>query len=359
MNHPLPSGAPVVLRTDASNAIGFGHLRRCLAIADFVARSGGTPVFALGIYDDSARAAVEAAGWTCVELNDATLFDAASLPAASLVICDMSHPAAVESVESLPGYVSDLQDEGCRVVLIDAPLAMCLAAKQPLGVDLLVIPYLDGELQQVQPGPRATAAGLPFAIVDTDYRDAATAGRDISDMADRILVTAGGSDPTGATALCLKALHNITDADLTIRVVVGPAFDQNARSEIQTLAADSRHDITLLDAPSGLLAEMLWCDLALSASGVTKHELACTGTPALLFSIDSDLDAMNTSFRKLGSCEDLGQVAHLTPDILASALRRIRPDRDRRQAMSAAGRQAVDGRGCVRMFEALEAACAA
>jgi UDP-2,4-diacetamido-2,4,6-trideoxy-beta-L-altropyranose hydrolase len=359
LNHPLHSSAHVVLRTDASNAIGFGHLRRCLAIADFVARAGGKPVFALGVFDDSARDSVEAAGWDCLELDDGTLFDATTLPGSSLVICDMSHPAAVEDVEKLPGYIAELQGNGCRVVLIDAPLAMCLAAKQPLGVDLLVIPYLDGELQQVQPGPHATAAGLPFAIVDSDYSDAAATGRDIADNANRILVTAGGSDPTGATALCLKALHAITDADLTIRVVVGPAFDQKTRTEIQALAATNRHDTTLLDAPAGLLADMLWCDLALSASGVTKYELACAGTPALLFSIDSDLDAMNSSFRQLGTCKDMGQVADLSPDILASAVRQIRSDRSRRQTMSEAGRDAVDGRGCARMFEALEAARAA
>lgn len=347
----------VVFRTDASNAIGFGHLQRCRAIAAFVAEQGGTSAFVLGLCDDTVAANLTAANENVHILEKAGHFDAQALysavPDAHLVICDISHPETSPRLAALPGYLADLKAGGSSTVLIDGPLEMCLSARVSLPTDVLVIPYFGSEAETIQPGPRKIAAGLPYAIIAETYAGNGAMGRTIAEQARRILITAGGSDPTGATALCLRALANITETELDLRVAIGPAFSESARAAIDDLAAVSPHRVTLLQAPAGLAEHMLWCDLALSASGVTKYELACTGTPTLLFSTDRDLDAMNRSFETLGTCIDLGLVEHLTPTAITLRLRDVLSDPDKRRALSDAGRRAVDGQGCARMFEAL------
>lgn len=363
MNAAIAPGDNVVLRTDGGGPVGYGHLRRCLALAGIVAARGGQPTIALGVSDAGARTAVADAGWPLVELAEAAWFDAASLlatvAAPVLTICDVSHPTAVERITALPDYVAALRANGGRVAMIDAPGDMCLAAKACLPVDLLVIPYAGAEQQAILPGPQHTAAGTAYAIVDPVYVEAAAAPRQISATGQRVLVTAGGSDPTDATMLCLAALEEIAEPVLSVHVVVGPSFTESMVARIGSAAATSRHDITLIAAPSNLAAEMSWCDAALSASGVTKYELACTGTPALLFSIDDDHHALNGPFRTLGTAGDLGVVAAIEPRALADELASLLTNPAQRRDMAAAGRLAVDGCGGERLFDTLQNTVAA
>jgi spore coat polysaccharide biosynthesis predicted glycosyltransferase SpsG len=96
---------------------------------------------------------------------------------------------------------------------------------------------------------------------------------------------------------------------------------------------------------------MLWCDLAIAASGLTKYEFAATGTPALVFSIDAIQEASNQSFAATGSVVDLG--LHPTPDSIAGQTLRLLGDHPLRKTMAAAGRTLVDGAGTQRLIAEL------
>src|SRR3546814_1366668 len=57
-----------------------------------------------------------------------------------------------------------------------------------------------------------------------------------------------------------------------VEVVIGPFFAQPLRHEVRLLAERSPHEVTLIEAPQDLLAQMLWCDLAISATGLRSEE---------------------------------------------------------------------------------------
>ena len=99
---------------------------------------------------------------------------------------------------------------------------------------------------------------------------------------------------------------------------------------------------------------MLWCDLAVSTSGLTKYELAATGTPAILLSHDSAHAQNNRPFAALGTALDLGEAAGLSTATLAEALGVLLNDAARREEMSRRGRAAVDGAGAARIIDAIE-----
>src|SRR3546814_8638629 len=100
---------------------------------------------------------------------------------------------------------------------------------------------------------------------------------------------------------------------------------------------------------------MLWCDLAISATGLTKYELAATGTPAILLSHDRAHAENNLAFAELGAAVDLGEIALLSDITIAETVRALLQDAARRARMSSCGRRAVDGRGAFRIVAVLYA----
>ena len=98
---------------------------------------------------------------------------------------------------------------------------------------------------------------------------------------------------------------------------------------------------------------MRWADLAIATSGLTKYELAATGTPAILISPDQIHTTANEPFAALGSAVDLGWIQRVTPSELASKVRSLLDDTEQRGAMACAGMRAVDGRGAARIAAAL------
>jgi spore coat polysaccharide biosynthesis predicted glycosyltransferase SpsG len=149
------------------------------------------------------------------------------------------------------------------------------------------------------------------------------------------------------TLLVLSGLERIAD-ELAIRVVVGPLFDRVVRAKLSVAAAVSHHHMEIVDIPESLAKQMQWCDVAVAASGLTKYELAASGTPTVLFSIDAHHDASNSAFAALDITEDLG--ASPTPERIADATRALLLDRERRERMAQMGQRLIDGKGAERLI---------
>ena len=267
------------------------------------------------------------------------------------MLVDRVHGAALRQLDALVADIVRWRGQGAPVAVIDGIGENSLRHQRPgLKVDLFIAPYA-GERSNKDQRVRLLA-GPEFAPLGADYEKLPP--RPIQTAANRILVSCGGSDPFEITAMVVKALADVQGQQLTVRVVLGPGFEPTYRAGLIEMGRDTKHTIEWIEAPDSLVSHMRWSDLAVATSGLTKYELAAAGTPAILISPDDMHVRANEPFTDLGTVADLGSAEHVTPADIASALRALLDDPERRSAMVRAGRNAVDGRGAARIANALK-----
>lgn len=339
--------ANVLFVTVADNRIGLGHLNRCLSVAAVAAESGAAPRFVV-FGEGRAAEQVSDAGYPVQILPVADLARGFRGEPVDAAVVDVVYPAFFCDGNVPAHLFRPLRQTAKVVAAIDSLGQETLAEREgDIPADFLVVPYAlaDADRARLVKVGCDVLSGPDFALLSSEYIGLPEPASRIK--ADRVLVTCGGSDPLAWTFAVICALDDIADP-LTVRVIVGPLFAPALRVEVAECAAASVHRVELVDAPDSLAAHMQWCDVAIAASGLTKYELAATGTPTVLFSIDEFHDQNNRAFAALQIAEDLGASPSRTT--ITAAARALLGDRNYREAMSAAARRVVDGRGAQRLI---------
>jgi spore coat polysaccharide biosynthesis predicted glycosyltransferase SpsG len=151
----------------------------------------------------------------------------------------------------------------------------------------------------------------------------------------------------------MESIQELSDP-MELTVVIGPLFSDKFAKDIRKLAHSERHPAKVVESPSSLIEFMVWSDITIATSGLTKYELAATGTPAIVMSIDSFHDKVNQPFADLGSVVDIGH--RWASQRLANEVDQLRQNQQRRYEMSQVGQQLVDGFGAQRILKEVEAA---
>jgi len=341
----------IIFAAAASNNIGFGHLNRCLSLA-FYAQKLGADVSFLVFGSASAEARITAAGFNCTLLEESKMRTVDWLQSdrlqADVVIADLLFPGFFAA--SMPSKLfCHLRNLGKLLVAIDVLGEESIIGRpNEIEVDIVVSPYVMpcGGMPEI---PWRYLRGPEYALLGAEYVNLPP--RITRTCANRVLVSCGGSDPNRYTLKVLLGLEAVPQV-LDIHVIAGPLSYSDLHTEVENLATQSRHQITLLTAPLSLLTEMIWCDLAICASGLTKYELAASATPALLFSIDAHHDWVNRPFISMQTAIDLG--VGVSSERISRETTRILRSVALRRTMAKYGRMLIDGGGTERLFSEIK-----
>jgi len=342
----------VSIRVDADNQIGYGHLKRCLTLAETLRKKGQMVSFIVK-GDRVVENMVQSKNFECKLLpNLLTLKEEAekiykNFPSSiSTFVSDIAHPNTLKDAKNLELYLHEINKSFKHVLFDGSGKISFRKSLLNLNCDLLVSPYV-GEIKLKTKVSYKELLGTKYFILGKEYN--LKKKRLIKSEANNILVTCGGSDPKLITANILKALGLCKDSRINIRVIIGPGYNKNYVKNLYILSEQIHHQINFIHSPDNLAEEMYFCDIAISTSGLTKYELAATGTPTILMSIDQHHHNVNKAFSKIASVINLGVAEKVSTKVLANKIIDLMHNHQKRKQLSISGQNLVDGNGARRL----------
>jgi spore coat polysaccharide biosynthesis predicted glycosyltransferase SpsG len=293
-----------LLLADAAPGAGLGHLARSTGLAQALREQQVEPVcFAVG-----ATSSLERGGVQWVSAPELAAVRAEPGPGDIIVLDSYEIEAGDARRWGGEGTLVGFWDEG------QAPAADFL-----ISFALEMPPGING------------VSGPEYACLGREYWEPPAAGPPAS--VDRIMVAAGGADPTNAAStICEAARRAVPAAEVVL--ALGP----NARNVAPT-------EVVVVEAPASLRELLLEANLVVCAAGQTMVEAVATGTPCIALPVVSNQRPGAEMLAGLGAV----RLAEPRARRLRQAIMELAGDDGARRALSARGMECVDGRGALRI----------
>ena len=359
----------LLIRADANNKIGLGHVMRCLTIAEAAEKAGIKTVFLMA--DDGAEELLKGRGQAYHILHTDFADMEGELPALYKVIenCTKTEYRAtsiqeaesgdrskivflLDSYQTTEKYVRELKT---RLNKNHIQLALMEDyGNSPYHADILINYNIYGTDFSYEKNAPKTLLGCRYmplrqAFVQQKY--------EVREQVKNLLITTGGSDTYRIGAQLAKQLADKQFADnskLSLHIVCGK-FSQS-REELLQLA-NQKENITIHTDVKEMWTLMSGCDAAISAAGTTLYELCAIGIPTICFSFAENQTLPGTAFAAHTPIPYAGDYEQNPNAMFATILTKLEdlctmPKAERKQ-ISSQLKTTVDGKGPQRIITAL------
>ena len=337
----------LLIRGDASVAIGTGHIMRCLALAQAWQGAGGWVIFALAQSTPpiEERLRHESARVVTIDATPGSASDSEKL----IAVAQACHPAWVvlDGYRFTTSYQRSLRNAQLKTLLIDDN-----GAFEAYATDIVVnqnIHAHESLYRNREPDTRLLL-GTKYAMLRREFASAASA-RKVAPIAHKLLVSMGGSDPSNATQRVIEAIEQVALRDLEITIVAGGSNPHLA--SITAAVAKSKHIYRILSNAARMDELMQWADLAISAAGSTCWEYCALALPAVLLAVAENQIANAEALHSGGAAKLLTGGPDFSIQEMAQLITRLSKSGREREALSLAASALVDGHGASRVVAAL------
>jgi len=329
--------SPIIFRVDANRRLGMGHLMRCLALAQFFKEQGHACHFYSHDLGGQLVDLIQKRGHGFTRLKELHEVPEADAPWLVVDHYHLDEPWETEANRRFP-----------HLLVIDD------LANRPHQCQLLVDqnyfeefekrydPWIPPETQRFL-GPR-------YAIIHPRYL-ALTGRRERgSAKADHFFASFGGADANGQTEKAIRALKRLELPSLEFTVMVGGLNERRERV-LEEVGGDPRF---VIPSPTYDLSEIFErVDMALIAGGSTTWELCYLGIPVLSMSCADNQKKFSEDFSTTGAIDYLGWWEDVSEDLLHERLLHLLETPSHREELSIAARDQVDGKGVMRIHQAM------
>lgn len=337
----------VIIRADASAAIGAGHIMRCLALASVLKDNGARVIFICRDLPGNLGSVIRQKGFEAKLFSGGISWqeDAAStigmIKALRIVDWLIVDHYGLDYCweEKLSSYTR-------KVMAIDD------IADRRHSCDILLDQNIEtnaDRLYSLMNNPCRLLVGPEFLMLRKVFADARAALKPKDGRITRILVSFGGSDPTNETAKALQAMQSIDRSNFSIDVVVG--LSNPHQDEIRKLCycmgaafycqIDNIHEL------------MASADLALGACGTTTWERFCLGLPSIVVAVADNQIEGAEYLSSNGLVTYLGIAEAVTVSSYEQSLREALNNPRQLTAMGARISRLIDGMGIYRVAQAM------
>jgi spore coat polysaccharide biosynthesis predicted glycosyltransferase SpsG len=317
----------LIVRADASPAIGLGHVMRSLAYAEAARDRGIDALFVVSTDGLGAELASrrgfsvlgvsnpEDTSWgEILNSGDAVLFDAYHLSAHAL------------RASARPGVLTAVMDDAVRAE----------------HVDVVICPDSGANPESLPPGCVALC-GMKYAPIRREFAMRRRLRGGNAEQGSLIIVL-GGADTTGLTPAAVRAAASRRSRAFSgIEVVLGPGAVDWQAVDLQ--------GVRIMRDPACLHELFDRATAAISAAGTTSWELFCMGVPTALIEVNPTQALAAREALAAGAATYLG-TGRAAIATIPQALSTLEDPLERRR-LSAAALAFLDGKGADRVIDEL------
>ncbi len=335
----------IAFRCDASAEIGSGHLMRCLTLAVELKRRGAECFFVLGSQDAQFHQRVREEGHISVAIPQL------SAPVGTAVDDDVARTRSClgDGVDWLVVDHYGLDQHWEKQLRRSIPRIMVIddLATRPHDCDLLVDPTVGrmaADYASFTPEDCKVLTGGRYALLRPEFTALATHPTS-PDGSQRLHLGFGGGAWHGdAWQLLLALADRFPDLPITANAANASGMPDPVR------ALPRRIDVRI--ASASMAEDMAGCTVAIGAPGSMTWERLCLGLPFACLTTHPTQDEPVALLARGGYLADIGSLR--TPDEpMLNAITTFLLDHDYLATLSRRGREAVDGKGRMRIADAL------
>ena len=348
----------VLFRTDSSVAIGTGHLRRCLALAEAIRSFGFGTVFAMRDLGLDLETAIAAAGHSLLLLPrpSAPFVRQGDAPSHADWAGVAQEADALETIAALGGarpaavivdhYAFDARWHQAVADGLGAPIV----AIDDLGDRRLAAAFIVDHNMSADPAAKHRAslgsgarllAGPRFAMIDRAYADAPRYA--FRDQVASTGIFMGGIDEQKLSLPIARALRD--DAGFARQIAIATTSGNPNLADLST-AAEAEGFALHVDEPN-LAAFFAAHDLQIGAAGGAAWERCCIGAPTLAVVVAANQRTVVEPLAEAGAVATCP--GDPSPATIAREAASLIASPERRRALSARGLELVDGHGAARV----------
>lgn len=332
-----------LFRTDASPAIGTGHVMRCLALAQVLRDEGGKPTFLSSVLSETVSERLTQEQCAIHSLKKPAYGKEDALETAQCARNIGADWIIVDGYSFDPAYQEHVKAQGLKVLLIDD-----LGHWENYTADIILNQNIFAKQHMYKNVGTSTSLllGTQYTLLRKEFWQWQTWTRNVPEQAKRILVTLGGYDPHNAISTVIDALKNIREP-IAITILFGKddPYIPEVRERIQHALVPFRLESNVANMPK-FMAE---ADIAISAGGTTCYELAFMQLPTMTMVLADNQKMLADAIEDAGLSINLGNYETLERAILTKKITELLLNKRQRSHMATVGRNCVDGQGASRV----------
>jgi len=338
----------LIIRADASIAMGTGHVMRCLALAQAWQDDGGNAVFAMAQSTPAIDDHLRSEQVEIVQLKSAVGSARNIRQVLELARDRDAEWIMVDGYQFDAKYQRSLKAAGLKVLFVD-DTGQC----EHYYADLIL--NQNAHANEKMYGNREAYTrlllGPRYAMLRREFKFWRRWKREVPKAATKILVTIGGSDPDGLTLRLVEALPKICARGIEATIVVGGS--NPSMTKLRQAVAGMGAGIHLVSNAGNMPELMAQSDIAVICGGGTAWELLYMGCAILSYARDTVQEQILKELSVIGAARSLGAVDAFQEATLARAIEELLLPTGRREAMARLGRKLVDGKGTSRVLQVL------
>jgi UDP-2,4-diacetamido-2,4,6-trideoxy-beta-L-altropyranose hydrolase len=335
----------IIVRADATGEIGWGHLMRCLALAQAWQDLGGEAVFASAMRSPGTEARLQSEGMKTVffPVEPGGAEDAARTIGLAREIG--ARWIVADGYRFGPDYQRVVKDAGLKLLFVDDNGdAAYYCADLILNQNL----HAHADLYENRDAGTQLLLGTRYALLRGEFLKWRGWKREFPEVARRILITMGGGDSASVTSTIIETLQHITVDGLEAVVAMGAINFHD--EQLAAAVRNSPVQIRLAEAPANMSELMAWADVAVSGAGSTCWEMAFMGLPGIVLVLAENQNHVARQLDSAGAAVSLGRFSDVSHSAIAEGVTRLLLNKELRVQMSNRCQDLIDGKGAVRVI---------